>query len=188
MWCGCPTVKLSAWWAATLAVSSGWCSPGAWLGCNKTRLNQQTVIRTGQARPQISDLPSTAISIPPMLVTVTGFFSSSRDTLITAILLVTLATAYVSGVTILRRVKARRFCSQWRTPSTNNSSEISLVSSLGILGASTCRHDGQVRSDSYLVLTADLPAARQAETSSRPSGPVCGAVWGDAFQCPSELS
>ena len=53
-----------------------------------------------------------AIAMPPMFTQVTGFLRSKRDTEITAILLVTLATAYVSEVTSLSRVKARMFCSQ----------------------------------------------------------------------------
>ena len=77
-----------------------------------------------------------AINMPPRLVAVTGFFRSKRDTEITAILLVTLATAYVSGVTSFRRVKARMFCIQWRQPSTNRRVRISEFSSEGILGAS----------------------------------------------------
>ena len=72
-----------------------------------------------------------------MLVEVTGFFSKRRDTVITAILLVTLATAYVRGVTSLRRVKARMFCSQCRAPSTASNTNTSELTSLGILGAST---------------------------------------------------
>ena len=81
-----------------------------------------------------------ARNMPPRLVAVTGFFRSSKDTEMTAILFVTFATAYVRGVTSFSRVKARMFCIQWRQPSTSRRVRISELSSDGILGASICKY------------------------------------------------
>ena len=93
------------------------------------------------------DAPNIAMAMPPRLTQVTGFFRSRRETEITAILLVTLATAYVSEVTSLRRVKARMFCSQWRPPSRTRRRLISALSSGMILTASAKSQTGKNMTD-----------------------------------------
>lgn len=61
-----------------------------------------------------------AIPIPNTLVRVTGFLSIINEIPMTNIRLDALATAYVSGVTRDRTLKAIIFCSQFRTPSQNS--------------------------------------------------------------------
>ena len=93
------------------------------------------------------DQPKIAMAMPPRLTQVTGFLRSRRETEITAILLVTLATAYVREVTSLRRVKARMFWSQWRPPSTMRRRPISVLSSGMTLTASAKSQTGKNMTD-----------------------------------------
>lgn len=59
--------------------------------------------------------------MPKIFVHVTGFPSTSNDTPITNIRFDADATAYVNGVTSDNMLNAIIFCSQFKTPSANNS-------------------------------------------------------------------